>query len=95
MRRAAKVDGNHASLREMARQCGIFWVDTFQLGKGAPDAFACNNGQWWAIEIKDPAQPPSKQRLTDDEQEWHKLAAWNHAPVAIVRTIDELLELWA
>jgi hypothetical protein len=92
---AARVDGNHAELRQQAQQLGLFWVDTFRLGKGAPDAFVCRWGEWWAVEIKDPAQPPSKRRLTPDEERWHDEAAQTQdAPVAVVETIDDLLALW-
>ena len=92
---AAKVDGNHAALRKQAQDCGIFWLDTFRLGKGAPDAFVCRWGEWWAIEIKDPAQPPSRRRLTPDEEAWHEAAADQDAPVAVVETLDDLLGLWS
>ena len=94
-RRAARVDGNHAALRKQARDCGLFWLDTFQLGNGAPDAFVCRLGEWWAVEIKDPAQPPSRRRLTPDEKRWHAEAVdTQDAPVAVVETLEELLGLW-
>ena len=94
MRRAARVDDNHASLRKFARACGLFWQDMYQIGKGAPDAFVCGDGRWVAVEIKDPAKPPSKRKLTPDEKRWHEDAAWHGAPVAIVETEDDLINLF-
>lgn len=93
-RRAARVDGNHAELRQQARACGMLWVDTFRLGEGAPDAFVCWRGAWCAVEVKDPTKPPSKRRLTDDELEWHEHANAKGAPVAVVHDIQELMGIW-
>jgi len=93
-RLAARVDANHAELRQQAQQAGLMWVDTFRIGQGVPDAFVGWRGQWWAVEIKDPEQPPNKRRLTDDEHEWHANAERRGAPAAVVHDIDELLSLW-
>jgi len=93
-RLAARVDANHAELREQAQQAGLMWVDTFRVGQGVPDAFVGWRNTWWAVEIKDPAKPPSKRALTDDESAWHTEAMHRGAPVAVVHDIHELLALW-
>lgn len=70
-RRAHRQDGNHGEIRDEFLRLGCSWMDTYQLGDGKPDGVAGYGGISQCIEIKDSKQPPSKQRLTDDEKEWH------------------------
>jgi hypothetical protein len=44
------------------------------------------------LEVKDPAQPLSKRRLTTDQKRWHE--NWR-GPVHIVETIDQALMIVA
>lgn len=67
MRRAAKVDRNHAEVVRALRAVGIWAHSTAGLGNGFPDVLACRKGVFVLLEVKDGEQPPSKRRLTDDE----------------------------
>ena len=58
------------------------------LGHGAPDLLIGFRTQNYLVEVKDGSKPPSRQRLTHDEQVWH--AAWA-GQIAVVATIDEAL----
>lgn len=53
MRRAARTDGNHRELFDLARSLGAYVIETHQLGRGNPDGFAWSRSTgWMAVEIK-------------------------------------------
>lgn len=93
MRRAARVDGNHAAIVKALRQAGCGVVDLSAVGNGVPDLLVhpptfpdCRMAV--LLEIKDPSQPPSKQRLTPAQEKFHAgWKGWLH----VVRTVDEAL----
>ena len=71
-RTAARIDSNQPALVAALRQIpGVSVAVTSQLGKGFPDIVVGYRGRNYIFEIKDPEQPPSKRRLTSDEQKWH------------------------
>lgn len=89
MRRAAKVDDNQAEIVAALRRAGCSVCSLAGVGKGCPDLAVGLRGVTYMLEIKDGRKPPSKQRLTPDEQAWHD--AWRgHATV--VRSVDEALD---
>lgn len=92
MRRAAKVDDNHAEIRDAARKLGAYWHDTFQL-KGFCDGMMVFRGETIAVEVKDGSKPPSKRRLTQDEEtfrdDWTKAGG----TYEIVECVGDLLLL--
>ena len=90
MRRRARTDGNHRAVIDALRQIpGVSVADTSRLGQGFPDCVVGYRGMSYLLEIKDPAQPPSKRRLTPDEQAWFD--RWRgHAEV--VETIEQALK---
>lgn len=63
---------------------------THTLGQGFPDLVVGLLGHNHLIEVKDNAKIPSKQRLTDDELEWH--SNWRGA-VNVVKTVGEAQDL--
>lgn len=65
MRRAAKVDANHAAVREAFRRHGCTVLDTFTLGNGAPDMVVARNRRTWMVEVKDGAKCPSARNLSN------------------------------
>lgn len=92
MRRAAKVDGNHKQLLDLARQLGCFVLDTSSLGQGAPDAFVWRQRPcpdvwpprtygWFAVEIKG-----YRGKLTKAQKDVHA-----RVQVEIWRTEDDVL----
>ena len=89
-RRAAKVDANQTDITQAIRQMGATVLHTHQLGQGAPDLAVGWRGVNLLIEIKDGSKPPSKRKLTPDEQEWHD--NWR-GQVAIVESVEDAVRL--
>lgn len=88
MRRAARVDANQTEIVAALRRLGASVAITSMVGSGFPDIVVGFRGQNYIIEIKDGNKPPSKRRLTKDEQRWHNL--WR-GTVYVVSSIDEAL----
>ncbi len=86
-----RVDANQPDIVEDLRSYpGVVVQSLADMGSGCPDLLvgvACVN---WLFEVKNPNQPPSKRRLTDDEKVWH--FEWT-GQVAIIETADEALRL--
>lgn len=88
MRRRAKVDDNQSEIVAALRAAGCSVTSLASIGKGCPDIVVGRGGVNYLMEIKDGNKPPSKRRLTKDEQEWH--ATWN-GHVAIVESVEDAL----
>lgn len=86
---ARKVDSNQAEITAALRQVGASVQPIHTLGKGVPDLLVGFRLENFILEIKDGAKPPSAQKLTPDETEWH--ARWR-GNVHIVRDADEALK---
>ena len=86
MRRAAKIDANQNDIVQALRAAGCSVQSIATVGKGVPDLIVGYGGQSYLLEIKDPAQPPSKRQLTDFEQAWH--STWKGS-VRIVETAEQ------
>lgn len=54
MRRAARTDSTHATIRDRLRQAGFSVMDTSQLGRYFPDLVAGKHGITVLIEAKSP-----------------------------------------
>ena len=89
MRRASKVDANHAEIVAALRAVGAGVCDLSAVGKGCPDLLVSHRNRWLLIEVKDGKKPPSARKLTPDQQAWH---AAHRAQVHIVKNVDEALE---
>lgn len=89
--RIRKVDNNQAELVKQIRKIpGVSVFLTHTQGKGFPDAVIGYRGRTYLAEIKDPAQPPSKRKLTPDEEGFHE--KWT-GHIAIVETLDDVLKI--
>lgn len=89
MRRAAAVDGNQRQIVQALRAVGATVQHLHQVGAGCPDLMVGYRRRTFLLEVKDPAQQPSRQRLTPDEETWHRV--WKGLPVETVRTVAEAL----
>ena len=87
-----KVDANQPEIVDALRQVGCTVQSLAMVGRGVPDLLVARNGRMWLMEIKNGANPPSKQRLTDDEQAW--IDGWA-APVYVVNSVERALEVVA
>ena len=93
MRRAAKVDANHAEIVKALRDAGCGVVDMAPMGKGVPDLLvhpptfpACRIPVF--LEIKDGKKPPSARKLTPAQLKFH--SEWK-GYVFVVENIEQAL----
>ena len=87
MRKLAKPDANQGSIVELLRHAGARVCLIHQVGGGVPDLLIGCSGKLALVEVKDGDKAPSKQRLTPDEERWHR--AWAEYPVFVVASDDE------
>ena len=93
MNKYGKPDANHAEIVRILRRCGCMVADTKMVGSGFPDIVAWNprNNILVMLEIKDGNKPPSKQKLTKAEEQFH--ADWDGAPVFVVNSSEEAMQV--
>lgn len=85
-----RVDANQPEIVARLREVGASVTPTHEIGRGFPDLAVGFRGITYLVEVKDGSKPPSKRRLTPDEQEWHE--TWR-GQVAIIETVDDALRL--
>lgn len=88
MRRAARVDHNHAEIVAALRAVGATVESLAAVGSGCPDALVGYRGINVLLEIKNPNVDRSHRQLTTHEQRWHQ--DWRGS-VVVVMTVDEAL----
>jgi hypothetical protein len=74
MRRAAKIDGNHAAIVAGLRSVGASVTPLHAVANGCPDLLVGFRGVNYAIEVKDGSLSPSERLLTPQQKKWH--AEW-------------------
>ena len=89
MRRAARIDANQPEIVKGLREAGVEVQSLAGMGDGVPDLLVSWGGANILLEVKDPDQPPSKRKLTDDQVTWH--AKWK-GPCFVVTTTQEALQ---
>lgn len=90
MRGFAKTDRNQPEVIAAMRALGVSVQSLHKVGQGAPDLLCAVAGQTFTVEVKDGEKPPSQQKLTPDQIEWH--SKWR-APVYIVNSVDQAVDL--
>ncbi len=86
MRRASRVDNNHADIRDGLRRAGYFVADTSRLGGGFPDMVVESKAVdpvYILLEVKSPGG-----KLTPDEKKFHNKS---RGPLKIVYTMEGAL----
>jgi len=98
MRRASKVDANHAEIRDTLRKLGATVYDMSGVGRGLPDLLVTVRGKkngrgrdLW-VEVKDGRKPPSGRRLTKAQAVVH--AAWEGAPIVVLTSVEQAVDWW-
>ena len=89
MRQAARIDANQPDIIKALRSVGASVQPLHTVGAGCVDLAVGFRGANYLLEVKDGRQPPSKRRLTPDEEKWH--AEWR-GHVAVVNSVDEALQ---
>lgn len=90
MRRAAKLDANHAAVVAALRAIGASVADTSAVGRGFPDIVVGMRGRNWLIEIKDGAKRASERKLTSAQNEFK--ATWR-GHWAVVTSAAEAIDV--
>lgn len=88
MRRAAKVDANHVEIVEALKAVGASVVSLASVGRGCPDLLVGFRGKTYVMEVKDGAKPPSRQKLTDDQNKF--VGLWR-GQYALVTNVNDAL----
>lgn len=91
MKYAARADANQPAIVALLRKAGARVQHLHAVGHGVPDLVVGYAGRLAWVEIKDPAQPPSKRRLTPDEKAWHAL--WHAYPVYVIESDEDALAM--
>lgn len=87
MGRACKTDDNQQEIIERFRGWGATVKSTHMVGNGFPDLVVGFQGVNLLVEVKDGSKPPSRRKLTKDQQEFHK--AWG-GKIYVVATKGEV-----
>jgi hypothetical protein len=74
MRKISKVDINQPEVVQKLREGGATVAITSNIGNGFVDTVVGYKGFNFLFEIKDGSKPPSKRKLTEDEQKF--FATW-------------------
>lgn len=88
--RAAKVDANQRDVVQAFRSMGCSVQPLHTVGQGVPDLLCAIAGFNFLVEVKDGKKPPSAQKLTPDQINWH--CQWR-APVYIVNSVVQAAQL--
>jgi Holliday junction resolvase len=65
MRRASKVDANHAQIVDCFRKMGCSVLSLAAMGKGVPDLLVATKGITWLVEVKS-----GKSKENELQKEW-------------------------
>ena len=77
-----RVDANQRAIVVALRKIGCSVAILSPVGDGVPDLLVGFRGKTFLLEVKDYTQPPSKRRLTPDEQLFFD--TWNGGELRIV-----------
>lgn len=84
-----RVDANQPAIVKALRRVGASVTPTHMIGHGFVDLVVGFNNQNFLLEVKNDELPPSKRKLTPDEERWH--AEWQ-GQKAVVSNENEALQ---
>ncbi len=93
MRRRARVDNNHAEIRQALRAVGWWVRDTSAYGEGWVDLFCAKHGRAVMVEVKDGRKSPSKRKLTPAQEKLHAELIAAGIEVRVITSVSEALIL--
>ena len=94
MRRAARVDGNHAEVIAAFRKLGFSVADTSKLGAGFPDCVVARFKRTAVVEIKDGSKVPSARRLTVPECIFKDGWLGTYLIVESIKDVTDIAKAW-
>ena len=87
----SKRDANERAILNALTDLGVWYCQMHR--EAGFDLLLAFRGRLYICEIKDPAQPPNKRKLTENEgKTWGKLA-YHGIPYAICETLDDVLRI--
>lgn len=66
-----RTDANQGEIVDALRAVGATVTSTHMIGGGFPDLYVGYRGDNYLLEVKDGSKPPSRRKLTPDEEKWH------------------------
>lgn len=90
MRLRGRTDANQQEIVRDLRKLGASVALTSNLGSGYPDILVGWQGKNYWFELKDPTQPSSKRKLTEDEQDF-RLCWEGH--IATAETLEDIMDV--
>jgi len=93
VRRAARVDENHAGIVGCLRACGVRVQSLAGVGDGVPDLLCLFRGRLFLVEVKNGERRPSAQKLRESQKRWH--AEWAEAPVYVACSLEDAVHIAA
>ena len=90
MKYAAKSDDNQREIVRALRDAGATVMHLHTVGGGCPDICVGYRGGNYLIEIKDGSKPPSAQKLTPAQFDWHR--TWR-GRAAVVNSVEAALKV--
>lgn len=89
MRKRGRVDDNQPEIVRALRKVGATVESMANLGCGLPDILVGFQGETHLMEIKDGAKPPSKRKLTKDEEKF--FGNWRGGSLSVVESIEDAM----
>lgn len=88
----SKVDGNQSEIVKVLRQLGAEWIDTSGDPRSGCDGIIAYRGRALVAEIKNGDLPPSRRKLTDNEQKTKAKCDARGVPYLILLSVDHAIE---
>lgn len=93
MRRAARRDANHNQIAGDVVALGGGVIDLTDSENAGFDMLVVFAGKLFAVEVKDGAKPPSKRKLTDNEQARREMLERLGAKYTVIETFEDVVKL--
>ncbi len=87
-----RVDNNQRAVVQAIKRIGADWLETSADPRCGCDGIVLYKGSAYVTEIKNGAMPPSKRKLTPNEEETQKRCAWKGVPYVIFTSPEQAIE---
>lgn len=90
MKKYGRVDANQPEIDSAFEKLGCSVAKISSMGDGIPDRIIGIRGVNLLVEVKDGKKPPSKRKLTEQQEKFH--SEWKGS-VNIVKSVDDAINL--